>query len=139
MALLLFRIAQPRGYFLGRVELERATPAAEKGDKVGEAREIFVPMEKNGVVNPHIKVTPPAPGVIVYRFEESYLYPNSAVMNEYLVDYAKEHTKMGKDMSGVKKSDRAWNDPEPSNHADLVEAERRKPILHAIVLDFSTV
>ena len=109
----------------------------------GEAtREVFVPLSKNGVTNPEINVTPPSPGIIIYRFEESYLYPNSAIVQSVLVDHVKENMQRGKDMTRVKAADRPWNDPGRGSELEgETEQERnlRKPILHAIVLDFSTV
>lgn len=63
LALMLIRIARPRGHFLGRVTVtEQNSPS--------ETRDVFIPMKPNGVLNPHVKVNPPQPGVIVYRFEE---------------------------------------------------------------------
>ena len=133
--LLLVRIAHPRGAFLGKVTIHEETSDRK------EVREVFLPLTKGGIVNQDIKIVPPSPGVIVYRFEESYLYPNCSLVNSALVDYVKENMRRGKDMSNIKLSDRPWNDPGPSRAGsvqDQVENEK-KPILHAIVLDFSTV
>ncbi|KAI0687188.1 sulfate permease [Cytidiella melzeri] len=127
LVLLLVRIARPRGSFLGKLTVHHNS----------EAREVFVPLKpKDGVLNPHLKVYPPAPGVIIYRFEESFLYPNSSLVNDSVVDYVKEHTKRGKDMSGVKASERPWNDP-GRNCEELTNTS--KPILSAVVLDFSAI
>ena len=135
LALLLVRIAHPRGYFLGKVTLRSDTPGSR------EQRDVFVPLTKDGVTNSDIKVVPPPPGVIVYRFEESYLYPNSSIVNSVLVDYVKANMKRGLDMSTTKLSDRPWNDPGPRRGDASSEKERNDylPDLHAIVLDFSTV
>jgi sodium-independent sulfate anion transporter 11 len=135
IALLLIRIAHPRGAFLGKVTLRE-----ESGDHK-ETRDIFVPLKKDGVTNPHLKIVPPSPGVIVYRFEESYLYPNSSLVNSALVDHVKENMRRGRDMSNVKASDRPWNDAGPGRHgADADQSANEKlPILHAIVLDFTSV
>lgn len=133
LALLLIRVARPRGSFLGKVTIRSSDSDTQ--------REVFVSLTKDNVTNPHVKVVPPSPGVLVYRFEESYLYPNVSIANSVLVDYVKANLKRGKDMSNVKLSDRPWNDPGSSRHggeADQVVNER-KPILHAIVLDFSSV
>jgi sodium-independent sulfate anion transporter 11 len=135
LALLLIRIARPRGYFLGKVTLRSDTPGSE------EQRDVFVPLAKDGVTNPNIKVVPPSPGVVVYRFEESYLYPNSSIVNSVLVDYVKANMRRGLDIGSVKLSDRPWNDPGPSRGDVTSEKERNDslPDIHAIVLDFSTV
>jgi sodium-independent sulfate anion transporter 11 len=135
IALLLIRVAHPRGYFLGKVTL-RADPHESEG-----SREVFVPFKPDGVTNPTVKVDAPSPGVIIYRFEESFLYPNSSLVNGALVDYVKAHTQRGKDMTNVKLADRPWNDPGPGSHGAAADQEinERKPMLHAIVLDFSTM
>lgn len=132
VAFLLLRIAHPRGRFLGKVTIH-----ADRQDS--EAREVYAPLSPDGhVLNPHLKVEPPTPGVIVYRFEEGYLYPNSSFANSSLVAYVKKNTRRGKDMSNVKASDRAWNDPGP-RPGQIAEDDSSKPLLRAVVLDFSGV
>ncbi|OBZ75767.1 putative sulfate permease C3H7.02 [Grifola frondosa] len=126
LVLLLVRVARPRGNFLGKVTV--------RGDST--SREVFVPLKPNGnVMNPHVKVYPPSPGVLVYRFEESLLYPNSSLANDAIVDYVKENTRRGKDMSNIRSGDRPWNDPGGKSEVD----NATKPLLHAVVLDFSAV
>jgi solute carrier family 26 (sodium-independent sulfate anion transporter), member 11 len=138
LALLLIRIAHPRGAFLGRVRVQ-----LEGDDSKSQVRDVFVPLStKKGIINSQVKVTPPPPGVLVYRYEESVLYPNCSHLNEVLVDYVKSNIRRGKDMSTVPLSDRPWNDPGPKRGTDpSIEREEneRKPRLHAIVLDFSGV
>lgn len=76
-ALLLYRIARPRGQFLGRVRLhaEVEDPSTARATH----RDVYIPLTPtNGVHNPRVKVDPPPPGVIVFRFEESFLYPNAS-------------------------------------------------------------
>jgi sodium-independent sulfate anion transporter 11 len=105
IALLLFRIAVPKGQFLGRVTVHT-------GNEDKRSRDVYVPLSINGgVMNPHVKVEPPVNGVIIYRLEESITFPNSSSVNSALVDYAKEQTKRGKDMTNVPLSQRPWNDP----------------------------
>ena len=133
LVLLLLRIARPRGRFLGKVKI-RSTSELQS-----ESREVYVPLNPSAnVMNPDLQVIPPAPGVILYRFEESYLYPNSSIINSTLVDYAKENTRRGRDFTGVSASQRPWNDPGPRKGA-VVEDDSYKPLLRAIVLDFSGV
>ncbi|KAF8582670.1 sulfate permease [Ramaria rubella] len=135
--LLLVRIARPRGTFLGRVVLH---------DETGRvARDVFIPLitatsssEPQAVVNPDIKVTPPTPGVIIYRFEESFIYPNSSYISSVLMDHIKETTRRAKDLSSVPMSDRPWNDPGPQRGDDAA-VDTKKPILKAVVLDLSAV
>lgn len=134
LALLLIRVAHPRGSFLGRVFLEPELGSNQR------TREIYIPFNKSGIDNSTVKVIPPAPGVLVYRFEESYLYPNCSIVNSTLVDYVKENMRRGKDISAVSLRDRPWNDAGPRNSSVLLQAlNEKKPNLHAIVLDFSTV
>lgn len=133
LALLLLRVAHPRGHFLGKVTL--TNPQND-----GESREVFIPLRPDGITNPSVKVEPPAPGIIIYRFEESYLYPNCSTVNSTIVDYVKEHMRRGIDVGAIKLQDRPWNDPGPiAGGAEAArEANMAKPRLRAIILDFST-
>lgn len=136
VVLLLFRIARPKGHFLGRVRIRPENPEA------GSIRDVYVPLcAAGGVMNRDIEVESPPPGVVIYRFEESFLYPNASYINDKIVHYVKTNTRRGKDQSLVSKGDRPWNDPGPSkNNAEAVfEAEQSKPRLRAVVLDFSAV
>ncbi|KAJ3575411.1 hypothetical protein NP233_g1111 [Leucocoprinus birnbaumii] len=134
LVLLLIRLSHPRTSFLGRVPVESGSGQRK------ESREIFIPLKHDGVNNPNIKVAPPAPGVLVCRFEESYLYPNSSILNTVLVDYVKDNMRRGKDISSVHPRDRPWNDSVPRGDSGLKERENEsKPWLHAIVLDFSSI
>ncbi|KAI0807264.1 sulfate permease [Fomes fomentarius] len=129
LAFLLIRLARPRGHFLGRVTLQNTIESS--------SREVYIPLKPNKfLMNPHVHVYPPSPGVVVYRFEESFLYPNSSLVNDAIVDYVKEHTKRGLDMTGVKAGDRPWND---SGKQSELEGDATKPTLHAVVLDLSAV
>ena len=134
LALLLVRIARPRGYFLGKVTLRAGEHEA------AETRDVYVPLNpKASLMNTSVKPVPPTPGVVVYRFEESFLYANSSILNSTIVDYVKANIRRGKDMSLVKLSDRQWNDPGPKPGQDISAENARKPDLKAIVLDFSGV
>lgn len=98
VALLLFRIARPRGAFLGRVRIrpDVASPpsyASAQDGSDGEAspvrapspplpagiRDVYLPLLPDGVRNPLVQVDPPPPGIIVFRFEESFIYPNASM------------------------------------------------------------
>lgn len=134
LALLLLRIAHPRGYFLGKVTL--TNPQND-----GESRDVFLPLRPDGVTNAAIRVEPPAPGVIIYRLEESYLYPNSSIINSTLVDYVKENMRRGIDVGAIKLQDRPWNDTgAAAGGAEAAQVVNlAKPKLRAIILDFSGV
>jgi sodium-independent sulfate anion transporter 11 len=131
--LLIFRLAHPRGHFLGRV---RVHPTSNPSD----VRQVFVPLSHNRVINPQIRVEPPAPGILVYRFEETFLYPNCSLLNGEIVDHVKATTRRGKDLRLIPLTDRPWNDP-GSRHGAASEWEENqaRPVLRTIVLDFSTV
>jgi sodium-independent sulfate anion transporter 11 len=132
-ALLLFRLAHPRGHFLGRARVHSSSNAAN-------ARDVFVPLSHNRVINSQIRVDPPDPGILIYRFEETFLYPNCSLFNSTIVDYAKANARRGRDMRLVPLSDRPWNDPGPRHGVDIEwEENQARPVLRAIVLDFTTV
>lgn len=132
-ALLIFRLAHPRGYFLGRVRVHASNTS--------ETRDVFVPLARNNrVVNPQIRVEPPSPGVLVYRFDETFVYPNCSILNSDIVDHVKAATRRGNDLRLVPLTDRPWNDPGPKHGATAEwEENQTRPDLRAIVLDFSTV
>lgn len=132
IVLLIFKLAHPRGHFLGRVRVHSS-------NNPSDARDVFVPLTHNRVINPQIRVVPPPPGILIYRFEETFLYPNSTVLNSAIVDHVKETTRRGADLRLVPLSDRPWNDPGPRNGVTAEwEENQSKPVLRAIVLDFST-
>lgn len=135
LGLLLLRLAHPRSSFLGKVFLESESVERK------ETREVFVPMKENSIFNARVKVVPPAPGVLVYRFEESYIYPNCSIASSALVDYVKENMRRGIDhLVTVPLRDRPWNDSGPRRSSNLEQAmNEKRPRLHAIVLDFSSV
>ncbi|KAF8559502.1 sulfate permease [Imleria badia] len=134
LALLLLRVAHPRGYFLGKVTL---TDPRNDGD----TRQVFLPLRPDGVTNPEVKVELPAPGILIYRFEESYLYPNCSIINSTIVDYVKDNMRRGIDVGTIRLQDRPWNDPGPAaGGAEAAQATNiAKPRLRAIILDFSGV
>ncbi|KAF8448683.1 sulfate permease [Boletus edulis BED1] len=134
LALLLLRVAHPRGYFLGKLTLTNP----QNG---GESREVFLPLRPDGVINPAVKVEPPAPGILIYRFEESYLYPNCSLINSTIVDYVQGNMRRGIDVGAIKVQDRPWNDPGPTaGGAQAAQvANLAKPKLRAIIFDFSAV
>jgi sodium-independent sulfate anion transporter 11 len=132
-ALLIFKLAHPRGHFLGRVRVHSSS-------KSSDSRDVFVPQTSNRVVNPQIRVEPPPPGILIYRFEETFLYPNCSILNGDIVDRVKATMRRGADLRLVPLSDRPWNDPGPRHGVNAEwEENEAKPELRAIVLDFSTV
>ncbi|WVR07225.1 hypothetical protein IAU60_004266 [Kwoniella sp. DSM 27419] len=133
LVLLLIRIARPRGHFLGRVRIR--PESVEAGHQI---RDVYLPLcDKNR----DIEVESPPAGIVIYRFEESFLYPNASYINDRLVSHVKGVTRRGKDFSGVSAGDRPWNDPGPKakDAQALIEAENSKPRLRAVILDFTAV
>ena len=97
-ALLLYRIARPRGQFLGKLRLS---------DGRG-VRDVYVPIDRR-TINPDVKIRNPPPGVIIYRFSESFTYPNSSTQCDTIVDEIKRVTKRGKANAFPTLGDRPWN------------------------------
>ncbi|KAF9256122.1 sulfate permease [Marasmius fiardii PR-910] len=136
VVLLLLRVVHPRGYFLGKIMVKKTAPGHQ------EERAVFIPLKNNGVINSEVAVMPPSPGIIIYRLEESYLYPNCSAVSDVIVDYVKKNMRRGMDLSTIKLGDRPWNDPGPGRGGSSLseqEENARKPVLHAVVLDFSAI
>ncbi|BGP38822.1 Sulfate permease 2 [Rhodotorula kratochvilovae] len=161
VALLLFRIARPRGAFLGRVRLRPDVAAPGEGlDKDGESpggsgavtpasralhRDVYLPLLPDGVRNPLVQVESPPDGVIVYRFEESFLFPNASFYADLILEYAQKHTRAGQTFENVSTGDRPWNNPGPlpwrKSKGTATPEEREaaeKPLLRAVVFDMSS-
>ena len=136
VVLLLFRIARPRGHFLGRVRIR-----PENSTSDADIRDVYVPLcGDGGITNPAVKIEAPPSGVIIYRFEESFLYPNASYINSAIMDHVKSHTRRGKDMTNVRLGDRPWNDPGPKKGQAIEDVESlNKPRCKAIILDFAAV
>jgi sodium-independent sulfate anion transporter 11 len=133
VVLLFLRLAFPRSNFLGRITVY------SNGDS-STSRDLYVPLKHNGIINPDIEVHSPTPGILIYRLEESFVYPNSSRVDSFLADYVRENMRRGVDLTDVKASDRAWNDPGPSGTNEEAQAENAaKPDLEAIVLDLAAV
>lgn len=113
VALLLIRIAHPRGRWLGTVRIHHGdSPESTQIDH----REVFVPLDdKDGLRDPSIQVVPPPPGVLIYRFEEAFTYPNASSRADHIIDHAKQETRPSHNKVILKAGDRPWNDPGPIN------------------------
>ncbi|KAL7412637.1 high affinity sulfate permease [Mrakia frigida] len=148
--LLLFRIARPGGHFLGRVKVGVETQ--EEDGVTRSEREVYVPINasSSSLTNPQVKVEAPPAGVVIYRFEESFIYPNASYHNSALVDYVKKNTRRGKETGAIKLGDRPWNDCGPNRWSKkaiakekaLAEGEAGQPpkeLVRAVVLDFQAV
>jgi len=139
-ALLLFRAAKAKGRFLGRVKvytcngdnlaLEKAKPEA--------GRETFLPFDHQDGSNPAIDVQSPYPGIFIYRFSEGLNYPNQAHYLDGLTTFIFKHSRRTQLNRSENIGDRPWNDPGPRRGKPATLNDNR-PILRAVVLDFSSV
>jgi sodium-independent sulfate anion transporter 11 len=144
--LLLWRQLFTHGALLGKVKIYRATPdtIARKHDGVydpaGEsvAREAYIPISRKDGSNPHIDIESPHPGVLIYRFTEGFVYINQQKYMDELVHFAQTIARPGKLDRYARLGDRPWNDPGP-RRGQQVNFDDNRPILRAIILDFSAV
>lgn len=140
LVILLFRIARPRGEFLGRVRLQ-AIEQGPGGSPTYAARNVYVPLARKNV-NPDIHVEDLPPGVLIYRFEESFTFPNASLLNDRIVDYAKQKTRRGRASQYKKLGDRPWNEgyvPRSMEKILHTNENDHRPLLRAVVYDFSAV
>ncbi|KAL7319728.1 Sulfate permease 2 [Mucor circinelloides] len=135
IVILLFRIARPRFWSLGRIPLSSTTSAPivsdTKESTAAEQQYLYVPQNHPSLG----KLVEDLPaGILMCRIDESFTYPNSGFISDRIIAYCKEHTRRHQQF--VSKGDRAWNDD-----ADPVrDAERASlPRLHALIIDFASV
>lgn len=109
----------------------------------------WVPLDSTNF-NGDVHVTPPPPGVIVFRPLEAFVYPNASDQVDRISDEAKRLTRRGKPYDTTSAGSRPWNDPGPlkwrlpflkdkfaSKEEDVVEETR--PLLKIVHIDFSCV
>jgi solute carrier family 26 (sodium-independent sulfate anion transporter), member 11 len=163
---LLWRLARSRGRFLGHVTVYSATAEnLRKGGPISSdkpGRDTYAAVNMEDGFNPEIPIQEPYPGVFVYRFSEGFNYINAAqhIDNLTIVVFQKtRRTQLDKFAKiGVskrnsrsifkgfvksanrheKKKDRPWNDPGP-RRGQKIDLQDSRPILRAIILDFSSV
>ncbi|QNP97072.1 sulfate transporter family-domain-containing protein [Yarrowia lipolytica] len=116
-------------------EVEKSTTAAALSHV--PRRTVWVPLSRKNV-NPDIKISPPRPGVIVYRFTEAFTYPNCSRQTDKLVDVIREKTRRAEGVRYKTLGERPWNDHGP-RHPKESETVDLRPILEKVVLDFSVV
>lgn len=129
---------------------------SDRAPSLNSVRDVFVPLEHEEGSNPNIEAQSPAPGIFIYRFSEGFNYPNSAHYLDYFTEYIFKQTrrttldtygKLGAScpLSShstqnilTKQKDRPWNDPGPRRGQEI-NLDDNRPILRAIILDFSSV
>lgn len=154
-ALLLIRMARTQGNSQGQAKVTRVTqpykpttPTTTDRAPVlspthptttrEHTRNVFLPMHGKNAHNPRIKVEPAHPCVFIYRFAESFNYINQAHHIDYLLSHIYSYTRRTVADDGVPPQDRLWSDaPPPPRKFEADGAQR--PLLRAVVLDFSTV
>ncbi|KAF7728397.1 hypothetical protein EC973_006205 [Apophysomyces ossiformis] len=120
LVILLFRIARPRFWGLGRValasETEKHLYVSENHPSLGEL------------------VEPLPDGILMCRIDESLTYPNSSYIADKIIAYCKNRSRRAVQYAG--KGDRAWNDDaDPEKDAKKAQL----PLLHALIFDFASV
>ncbi|KAI8372762.1 sulfate transporter family-domain-containing protein [Radiomyces spectabilis] len=128
VVILLFRIARPRFWALGRVPLAGQEFSTKHGL---EQRYLYVPTNHPSLGR---LVEPLPAGILMCRVDESFTYPNSSYISDKIISYCKENTR--RFAQRISKGDRAWND----DANPIKEAAREKlPRLHAVIFDFASV
>lgn len=139
--ILLFRVAFPRGEFLGRVRIQGIEGEGPNAIPT-KYRTTYAPLNRGPNLNPDIHVEDPAPGVIIYRFEESFTFPNASKLNDVIVDCAKAKTRRGLATHYKTLGDRPWNEGYVPRSMDKILHQNEndhRPLLRAVVYDFSAV
>jgi sodium-independent sulfate anion transporter 11 len=145
-ALLLWRQLFTHGALLGKVKIYRATADsitckdgsvdAPGNDQV--AREAYIPISHKDGSNPLVDIESPYPGILIYRFTEGFTYLNQQGYMDELVHYAQSIARPTTLDRYTRLGDRPWNDPGP-RRGQQVNVDDNRPVLRAIVLDFSAV
>lgn len=145
LALMLWRHLKSHGAFLGRVTIYRATTDSinRTGDSYGPggeklSREAYLPVEHQDGSNPAIGFEEPYPGVFIYRFSEGFTYLNQQHYLDAMVAHVQAVSRPTKLDRYAKIGDRPWNDPGP-RRGQPINLEDNRPVLRAIILDFSSV
>jgi sodium-independent sulfate anion transporter 11 len=136
LALLLIRIAKPRGQFLGTTTLRLVD---EKGNEF--TREVFIPLDlgDEGVLNVKTVVKPPAPWIVIYRLGESFTYPNALSVNMSIMEYFKGNAKRSPQSAESGKRERLWNETNSLGSVSENEREKRRRPIRAVIFDLTSV
>ncbi|KAJ6000479.1 hypothetical protein N7481_000888 [Penicillium waksmanii] len=155
IAVLLFRVAKARGHFLGRVTIHSVVGdhlldgdgkygsfgAARdpSDDEEDHTRSIFLPINRTDGSNPEVDIEQPHPGIFIYRFSEGFNYPNANHYTDNLVKTIFNSTRRTNPHAFARPGDRPWNDAGPKRGKEPEDARDPRPLLQAIILDFSSV
>jgi hypothetical protein len=138
IVVLLFRIARPRFWGIGRIPLNSSavqTITYEEEKKhvaTTETQTYLYVSEQHPSLGKLVESLPD--GILMCRVDESFTYPNSSFIADKIISYCKTRTcSSGKILS---KGERKWND---DSTAASIAARKNLPVLHALVLDFASV
>ncbi|KAH8900081.1 sulfate permease [Thozetella sp. PMI_491] len=140
-ALLLFRTAKSSGRFLGRVQIfetPRLNATGATGNQLlegTEGREAYITNDHADASNIELALQSPYPGVFIYRFTDGFNYLNSARHLDILTINIFNRTRKTELDKFEKKGDRPWNAPEVQSSEEIAQ----RPVLRAVILDFSAV
>ncbi|KAG5994037.1 hypothetical protein E4U43_003334 [Claviceps pusilla] len=144
---LIWRLFLSRGRALGVARIRTARANQKQGSKnPSEAvaqesdeslRTGFLSLDHEDGSNPRVLVRSPYPGVFIYRFAEGFNYPNAGLYMNHLTEMIFKETRRTDPGTVGKLGDRPWNDPTPRNQ--IFDETDNRPILKAIILDFSSV
>ncbi|TLD23782.1 hypothetical protein PspLS_06769 [Pyricularia sp. CBS 133598] len=142
-ALLLFRIARSPGRFMGHTRIYTTTSAsgasASELEASGTGRDAYFDEEKRDNANPDLPIRQVHPGIFVYRFPDGFNYTNSAAHLDFITMYVYKKTRRTVLDNNAKIGDRPWNDPGPRRGQVVTDDMANRPILRAMVLDFSSI
>ena len=119
LVILLFRIFQAHGSFLGQVQIKtiasnlnnrsssfgsddssrRMSEVKLKESILDNTRSVFLPLDREDGSNPKIILGIPYPGVFIYRFKEGLNYANCATQLEDMVAVITSSTQRGKPLT----------------------------------------
>ena len=138
IVILLFRIARPRFWGLGRIPLNSTVQSIsfEEDDKcqittTEKQNYLYVP-EQHPSLGKLVERLPD--GILMCRVDESFTYPNSSYISDKIICYCKNRTRSGSKV--LSKGERQWND---NSTKATIAARANLPLLHAVVLDFASV
>ncbi|VVT56476.1 uncharacterized protein SAPINGB_P005085 [Magnusiomyces paraingens] len=98
----------------------------------------WVPLNLKNL-NPNVKVIPPPPGVVVFRPNESFIYPNASRQVDFILDEVKRSTRPAIIDIHQKIGDRPWNDDGPRHRKIDPDFVDPRPVLRAVVFDMTSV
>lgn len=151
LALYLWRVFKAKGHFLGTVKVHSVIGdyyvegedahlvRLKKGNENDAAtRTIFLPIDGADGTNPNIHPEQPYPGIFIYRFSEGFNYPNASHYLDQMVREIFQKTQKTNPDSFARPGDRPWNNP-GSRSSKEINTEDYRPVLKALILDFSAV